>query len=76
VDYSQQSKVNFLYFTATTNSTMDYLVKVIEDGVVDSSPSRSQIPLTVNSPSPLRGTSRHAVRIISLATKSRSYRKL
>jgi hypothetical protein len=57
LDYSQRSKLNFLYSAATTNSTMDYSVKVIEDDAVDSPPSRSQIPLTVSSPSPLKVTS-------------------
>jgi hypothetical protein len=56
LDCSQQSKLNFLYSAATANSTMDYLVKVIEDGMVDSPPSRNQIPLTVSSPSPLKVT--------------------
>jgi hypothetical protein len=34
---------------------MDYSAKVIADGVVDSPPSHSRIPLMVSFPSPLRG---------------------
>ena len=50
---SQHSKGN-LYSAPTAQSTMDYLSMAVEDGVVDSPPSRGA-PLAVNSPSPLRG---------------------
>ena len=45
LDYSQQSKGNFLYSTATVNSTMDYLIKVIEDNVVNSPQVRGHVLL-------------------------------
>ena len=51
---SQHSKGNLLYSTPTTQSTMDYSSMAVEDGVVDSPPSRGA-PLAMNSPSPLRG---------------------
>ena len=51
---SQHSKGNLLYFAPTAQSTMDYSSMAVEDGVVDSPPSRGA-PLAVNSPSPLRG---------------------
>ena len=52
--FSQHSKGNLLYSAATAQSTMDYLLKAVDDGVVDSPPSRGA-SLAVNSPSPLRG---------------------
>jgi hypothetical protein len=53
-DSSIQSKGNFLYSAATTNSTMDCSTKMMEDGVVDSPPNRNVQPVAVSSPSPLR----------------------
>ena len=52
--FPQHSKGNLLYSAATAQSTMDYLPKAIEDGVVDNPPSR-EVLVVVNSPSPLRG---------------------
>ena len=51
--FPQHSKGNLLYSAATTQSTMDYSSKVVEDGVVDSPPSR-EVLVAVNSPSPLQ----------------------
>ena len=48
-------KGHLLYSTATTQSTMDYLRKAVEDDVVDSPPSRGIILVPINSPIPLRG---------------------
>ena len=50
--FSQHNKSNLLYFVATTQSTMDYLLKAVEDGVVNSPPS-CEVPLAMNLPSPL-----------------------
>ena len=50
----QHNKGNLLYSAPTAQSTMDYSSMAVEDGVVDSPPSRGA-PLAVNSPSPLRG---------------------
>jgi hypothetical protein len=61
---------------STANSTMDYSTKMIEDGVVDNSPSCGQALLTVSLPSSLRGRTSPVVRILSTATDSRSFRKL
>ena len=52
--FSQHSKGNLLYSAPIAQSTMDYSSKAVDDGVVDSPPSRGA-PLAVNSPSPLRG---------------------
>ena len=51
--FLQHSKGNFLYSAATAQSTMDYSPKAMEDGVVDSPPSR-EVLVAVNLPSPLR----------------------
>ena len=50
---SQHSKGNLLYSAPTAQSTMDYSLKAVDNGVVDSPPSRGA-SLTVNSPSLLR----------------------
>ena len=52
--FSQHSKGNLLYSTAIAQSTMDYLPKAVDNGVVDSPLSRG-VSLAVNSPSPLWG---------------------
>ena len=52
--FLQHSKGNLLYSVATAQSTMDYSPKAVEDGVVDSPPSR-EVLIVVNSPFPLRG---------------------
>jgi len=51
---SVHSKGNFLYSAATAQSTMDYSSAKIQEGVVDSPPSRGAIPSPVHSPSPMR----------------------
>jgi hypothetical protein len=71
------NKIRGIFYSATTaNLTMDYSVKVIEDDVVDSLPSCSQILLIVSSSSLLMGRSRPVVHIFSSTTKTRSNRKL
>ena len=52
---SEHDKRHLLYSAATTQSTMDYLCKAVEDDAVDSPPSHGIIPLPISSPSPLRG---------------------
>ena len=52
---SQYSKGHLLYSTATTQSTMDYSCKAVEEDVVDSPPSGAVISVAINSPSPLQG---------------------
>ena len=52
--FPQHSKGNLLYSAATTQSTMDYSPKAMEDGVVDSPPS-CEVLVAMNSPFPLRG---------------------
>ena len=52
---SEHDKRHLLYSAATTQSTMDYLCKVVEDDIVDSPSNRGIIPLPISSPSPLRG---------------------
>ena len=68
--------MNFWNPALIENLTMDYLVKVIEERVFDNLSSRSQIPLIVSSPYPLKGRSRLAKSILNLATEIRSYQKL
>jgi hypothetical protein len=74
--HSQRSKGNFLFSAATANSTMDYSAKVIEDGVVDSPPSRGHVSQVVSSPSPLRVKTKAAASILRSPADSRSFRKL
>jgi hypothetical protein len=71
-----QSKGNFLYSTATTNSTMDSSTKTMNDGVVDSPPNCNAQSVTVSSPSPLRAKSMTTARIHDSFGDSRSSRKL
>ena len=63
LDYGQYvilSTGNFLYSAPTVNSTMDFSVKPIEEGVVDSPPnSKLRLPISC-SPSPLRLMGRRA----------------
>jgi hypothetical protein len=75
-DYLLQSKGNFLYFAAIENFAMDNSTRMIEDGVVDSPPSRGALPMTVRSPLPLRVKSRTMMRILNSKIDSRSSRKL
>ena len=44
---SQHSKGNLLYSAPTAQSTMDYSSMAVEDGIVDSPPSRGAPPLCV-----------------------------
>jgi hypothetical protein len=76
LDFSQQSKGNFLFSAATTHSTMDFLAKVIEDGVVDSPPSHGHVLQGVSSPSPLRIKTAVVARWPSSRADSRSSQKL
>jgi hypothetical protein len=55
---------------------MDYLTKLIEDGVVDIFPSRSSNSMILNSPSPLRIRTRIAVHTLCLNIDSKSFCKL
>ena len=52
---SKHGKWHLLYSAATTQSTMDYSRKAVEDDVVDSPPSHAIILVPINSPSPLWG---------------------
>ena len=47
---SEHDKRHLLYSAATTQSTMDYSRKAVEDDVVDSPPSRGIVPLPISSP--------------------------
>ena len=49
---------------------------MIEDGIVDSTPSRGALPMTVNSPSPLRVKPSTTMQILSSKSDSRSSHKL
>ena len=73
LDFFQQNKDNFLYFAATTNSTMDYSIKVIEDSAVDSPPNCGQASLMVSFLPPLRGRPNYGVSILSTVADSRSF---
>jgi hypothetical protein len=75
-DGSIQSKGNFFYSAATTNSTMDCSTKMMEDGVVDSPPNRNVQPVVVSSPSPLRAKCATPTRNRHSFGDSRSSRKL
>jgi hypothetical protein len=76
LDFSQQSKENFLYSAAPANSTMDYSTKVMEDSVIDSPPNRCPILTAMTSSSPLKGRIRSGARILKSRTNLRSIRKL
>ena len=52
-DPSLQSREVLLHFVATTQSTMDYSIMVVDKGVVDSPVSRVPILERLNSPSPV-----------------------
>ena len=52
--FPQHSKGNLLYSAAIAQLTMDYLPEAVEDGVVDSPPSR-EVFVAMNLLSPLRG---------------------
>ena len=74
--FSLQSKGNFLYSAATTNSTMDSSVKTMEDGVEDSPPNRNAQPLRVSSLSPLKAKSTTQTGCLGSFGDSRSSCKL
>ena len=71
-----QSTGNFLYSTATVNSTIDSSGKMIEDGVVDGPPNRNAQPLRISSPSPLKAKSTTKMRCLGSFGDSRSSRKM
>ena len=74
--YALESKGNFFYSTATTNSTMDNSTKTLEDGVVDSPPNCNVHPLRFSSLSPLKAKSITKTRRPGSYGDSRSSRKL
>ena len=76
LDFSQQSKENFLYSAALANSTIYYSTKVMEDSLVDSPPTRGPVPNSVMSSLPLKGKTRFGARILNSGTDLRSIQKL
>ena len=79
LDYGQYvilSTGNFLFSAPTVNSTMDFSVKPIEEGVVDSPPnSKLRLPMLC-SPSPLRSMDRHASSMLPASSDKGTQRKL
>ena len=79
LDYGQYvilSTGNFLCSAPTVNSTMDFSVKPIEKGVVDSPPnSKLRVPILC-SPSPLRSMHRHASSVSPDSSDKGTQRKL
>ena len=79
LDYGQYvilSTGNFLYSAPTVNSTMDFSVKPIEEGVVDSPPNNKlRLPISC-SPSPLRPMHRRASSMSPDSSDKRTQRKL
>ena len=51
---SQSAVGHIMYSTKTAQSTMDFSVMPIDDGVVDSPPNGGKRPNSVSSPSPLK----------------------
>lgn len=51
---SQSGLGHIMYSAATAQSTMDFSMKPIDDGVVDSPPNGGKRPRPVRSPSPLK----------------------
>lgn len=74
--FSIRSKENLLFFAATTQSTMDYSMAPIEDGVVDSPPARTPITVGIRSPSPLRQTRVRRSPVFSYGNNIRTQRTL
>ena len=67
---------NFLCSTPTVNSTMDFSVKPIKEGVVDSPPnSKLRLPISC-SPSPLRSMDRRASSMSPGSSEKGTQRKL
>ena len=79
LDYGQYvilSTGNFLCSTPTVNSTMDFFVKPIEEGVVDSPPnSKLHLPISC-SPSPLCSMDRRASSMSPGSSERGTQRKL
>ena len=79
LDYGQYvilSTGNFLCSVPTVNSTMDFSVKPIEEGVVDSPPnSKLRVPISC-SPSPLRSMHRRASSMSPDSSDKGTQRKL
>ena len=79
LDYGQYvilSTRNFLCSAPTVNSTMDFFVKPIEEGVVDSPPnSKFRLPISC-SPSPLRSMDRRALSMSPDSSNKGTQRKL
>ena len=79
LDYGQYvilSTGNFLCSAPTVNSTMDFSVKPIEEGVVDSPPNSKLRVLILCSPSPLRSMHRHASSMSPDSSDKGTQRKL
>ena len=79
LDYGQYvilSTGNFLCSAPTVNSTMDFSVKPIEEGMVDSPPnSKLRLPISC-SPSPLRSMHRRASSMLPDSSDKGTQRKL
>ena len=79
LDYGQYvilSTGNFLCSAPMVNSTMDFFVKPIEEGVVDSPPnSKLRLPISC-SPSPLRSMDRRASSVSPGSSEKGTQRKL
>ena len=79
LDYGQYvilSTGNFLFSAPTVNSTMDFSVKPIEEGVVDSPPnSKLRLPILC-SPSPLRLMDCYASSMLPTSSDKGTQRKL
>ena len=79
LDYGQYvilSTGNFLCSAPMVNSTMDFFVKPIEEGVVDSPPnSKLRLPISC-SPSPLRSMHRRASSMLPDSSNKGTQRKL
>ena len=79
LDYEQYvilSTGNFLCSAPTVNSTMDFSVKPIEEGVVDSPPNTKLCMLISCSPSPLRSMHRRALSMSPDSINKGTQRKL
>ena len=79
LDYGQYvilSTRNFLCSAPTVNSTMDFSIKPIEEGVVDSPPNNKlRLPISC-SPLPLRSMHRHASSMSPDSSDKGTQRKL
>ena len=79
LDYGQYvilSTGNFLCSAPTVNSTMDFSIKPINEGMVDSPPNtKLHMPISC-SPSPLRSMHRHALSMSPNSSNKGTQRKL